>query len=72
VVKGPSSKNIITANLLLSKLEIQLGILISTGRRYLDMDEYFQWRVDQSDGQTLSEEASLNGKRAAQPTAVPA
>ena len=44
----------------------------STGRRYLDMDEYLQWRIDQSDGQTLSEEASLNGKRAAQPITVPA
>jgi hypothetical protein len=28
VVKGPSSTNIITANLLLNKLDIQLGILI--------------------------------------------
>jgi len=44
----------------------------STGRRYLNMDEYFQWRADRSDEQTLSEEASLNGKRTAQPTAVPA
>ena len=44
----------------------------STGRRYLNMDGYFQWRADRSDEQTLSEEASLNGKRTAQPTAVPA
>jgi len=44
----------------------------STGRRYLNMDEYFQWRADRSDEQALSEEASLNGKQTAQPTTVPA
>jgi transposase-like protein len=44
----------------------------STGRRYLSMDEYFQWRADRSDEQALSKEASLNGKQTAQPTTVPA
>ena len=44
----------------------------STGRRYLDMDEYFQWRTDRSVENSPGEEASFNGKRATQPTAVPA
>jgi transposase-like protein len=44
----------------------------STGRRYLDMDEYFQWRTDRSVENSSGEEASFNGKRATQPTAVPA
>ena len=44
----------------------------STGRRYLDMDEYFQWRTDRSVENSSGEEASFNGKQATQPTAVPA
>ena len=44
----------------------------STGRRYLDMDEYFQWRADQSDEEALGEETSLNGELTTQPIAVPA
>jgi len=44
----------------------------STGRRYLDMDEYSRWRADRSAEDSSDEEAWLNEKRAAQPTAVPA
>ncbi len=44
----------------------------STGRRYLNMDEYFQWRADRSDEEALGEETSLDGELDAQPTAVPA
>jgi len=44
----------------------------STGRRYLNMDEYFEWRTDRSDEDTVSEEATVNGKRATEATAVPA
>ena len=44
----------------------------STGRRYLNMDEYFRWRADSTVEDSSDEEASLNGKQAAQPTAVPA
>jgi transposase-like protein len=44
----------------------------STGRRYLNMNEYFQWRTDRSVENSSGEEASFNEKRAAQPTAMPA
>ena len=44
----------------------------STGRRYLDMDEYFQWRADRSEEEALGEEASPDSEPAPQPTAVPA
>jgi transposase-like protein len=44
----------------------------STGRRYLNPGEYFQWRADRSVEASADEKTSLNGKRATQPTAVPA
>jgi transposase-like protein len=44
----------------------------STGRRYLNMDEYFEWRADRSVEASVDEKTSLNGKQATQPTAVPA
>jgi transposase-like protein len=44
----------------------------STGRLYLNMDEYFEWRADRSVEASADEKTSLNGKRATQPTAVPA
>ena len=44
----------------------------STGRRYLNMDDYFEWRTDRSDDETLTEETSLDGESATQPAAVPA
>jgi len=44
----------------------------STGRRYLNMDEYFDWRTNQPDEQALGEEVSLNGESAAQSATVPA
>jgi len=44
----------------------------STGRRYLNMDEYFQWRADQSGDDSLSEESSLNGELFTQSATVPA
>jgi len=44
----------------------------STGRRYLNMDEYFEWRADQFDEDTVSEEASPGDESAPQSTAVPA
>ena len=44
----------------------------STGRRYLNMDEYFEWRADRSVEASADEKTSLNEKRTAQPTAVPA
>jgi hypothetical protein len=36
------------------------------------MNEYFQWRADPTVEDSSDEEASLNGKQATQPTAVPA
>ena len=44
----------------------------STGRRYLNMDEYFEWRAERSGEASADEKTSLNEKRTAQPTAVPA
>ena len=44
----------------------------STGRRYLNMDEYFEWRADQSDEKALGEGTSLNGEPAIQSATVPA
>jgi len=44
----------------------------STGRRYLNMDEYFRWRADQSVEDALGKEASLDGEPAVQPATVPA
>ncbi len=43
----------------------------STGRRYLTMDEYFEWRTDRSDEDALDEPTELNGKPTAQAAAVP-
>jgi len=44
----------------------------STGRRYLNMDEYFRWRADQSVEDALDEEPSLNGEPATRSATVPA
>ncbi len=44
----------------------------STGRRYLTMDEYFEWRTDRSVEDALDEETSLNGEPPAQTATVPA
>lgn len=44
----------------------------STGRRYLTMEEYFEWRTDRSDEDALDEPTELNGKPTAQSAAVPA
>ena len=44
----------------------------STGRRYLKMDEYFEWRTDQSDEEALGEGTSLNDEPTAQSVTVPA
>jgi hypothetical protein len=44
----------------------------STGRRYLTMDEYFEWRTDRSVEDALDEETSLNGEPTAQTATVPA
>jgi len=44
----------------------------STGCRYLDLDEYFQWRADRSEEEALGEEPPPDGELATQPTAVPA
>jgi hypothetical protein len=44
----------------------------STGRRYLTMDEYFEWKSDHAIENALNEETSLNRKSTAQPTAAPA
>jgi transposase-like protein len=49
-----------------------LGFPRSTGRRYLTMDEYFEWRTDQSVEETPDEQTSLNGKPAARSATVPA
>ena len=49
-----------------------LGFPRSTGRRYLTMDEYFEWRADESDEEALGEGASLNGEPAVQSDTVPA
>jgi transposase-like protein len=43
----------------------------STGRRYLNMDEYYEWRADRSDEDSF-EEASLNGKQATRSASVSA
>ena len=44
----------------------------STGRRYLTMDKYFEWKTDRSVEATLDEETSLNGELSAQSATVPA
>ena len=44
----------------------------STGRRYLNPGGCFRWRADLAVEDSSDEEALLNGKRATQPTAVPA
>jgi len=44
----------------------------STGRRYLNMDEYFEWRADRSGEDPPEEEASLNGEEALRSAPVPA
>ena len=44
----------------------------STGRRYLTMDEYFEWRTDRSVEDAFAEPTSLNGEPAAQSATVPA
>ena len=44
----------------------------STGRRYLTMDEYFEWRTDRSDEYALDKPTSLNGESAARSATAPA
>ena len=44
----------------------------STGRRYLTMDEYFEWSADRSVEDALDEETSLNGELTARSATVPA
>ena len=44
----------------------------STGRRYLNMDKYFEWKADHGIENTLDEETSPNGEPAAQSATVPA
>ena len=44
----------------------------STGRRYLNMDEYVQWRADQTVEDAPDEETLLDGERAPQSAAAPA
>jgi transposase-like protein len=44
----------------------------STGRRYLTMDEYFEWRTDRSVDDALDEETLLNGKPDPRSATVPA
>jgi transposase-like protein len=44
----------------------------STGRRYLTMDEYFEWRADRSVEDDLDEETSLNGESTARSATVSA
>jgi hypothetical protein len=44
----------------------------STGRRYLNMDKYFEWRVDRSGEDVLEEKASPNGEQAPRSATVPA
>ncbi len=44
----------------------------STGRRYLNMDKYFEWKADHEIENTLDEETSPNGEPAAQSATVPA
>ena len=44
----------------------------STGRRYLNMDEYFEWRSDRSLKGTLGEKASIDGELAARSATSPA
>jgi transposase-like protein len=44
----------------------------STGRRYLNMDEYFHWRDDRTVENSSDENASLSVDQATQPTALPA
>ena len=44
----------------------------STGRRYLNMDEYFEWRADRSAEDASDEQTSLNGEPTARSATVPA
>ncbi len=39
-----------------------LGFPRSTGRRYLNMGEYFEWRSDRSVEDTFDEETSIDGE----------
>jgi hypothetical protein len=43
-----------------------------TGRRYLNMDEYFEWRVDRSGEDSPEEETLLNGEQVPRSATVPA
>lgn len=43
----------------------------STGRRYLNMDKYFEWRADRSVEDTLGEETTFNGEQATCSAPVP-
>jgi transposase-like protein len=49
-----------------------LRLLRSTGRRYLTMDEYFEWSADRSVEDALDEETSLNREPTARSATVPA
>jgi hypothetical protein len=44
----------------------------STGRRYLTLDEYFEWSADRSVEDALDEETSLNREPTARSATVPA
>ena len=44
----------------------------STGRLYLNMGKYFEWKTDRSVEDVLDEESSLNGEPTAQSATVPA
>ena len=44
----------------------------STGRRYLTMDKYFEWRTNNADEGPLDEPTSLNGEPGVQSATVPA
>jgi len=44
----------------------------STGRRYLNMDEYFEWKADRSAEDALGRETSLNGEQTTQSGTVTA
>jgi hypothetical protein len=70
---APNFPNIESAYRLVGTLCAETHEEWSTCRRYLNMDEYFQWRSDRwVVEEALGKEAPLNGEQAAQSATIPA
>lgn len=62
--------NIDSAYRLVGALYLRTRDERSTGRQYLDKDEYSQWRIDQFNGQDSTEDASPDEQQTTQPSSV--